>query len=190
MLSLTSSVSSAGIVMSASLTTFIPSCSPKRLEDLVFLDHAHAHGHLAQQIRARALLLLEHLPEGFLVEVTHVDHDRAEFSRHVTSSPSRQPGLAEAIGTRVVKIKIECCVEIELRARPSLEPCPSREPRSACPRSARPLLVSTRGWRQAEHCSLAAPLSLFFLLALSRLVKDSLLGVFDAFPQVVRLAGT
>ena len=28
MLSLTSSVSSAGIVMSASFTTFIPSCSP------------------------------------------------------------------------------------------------------------------------------------------------------------------
>ncbi len=56
------------------------------LHDLVFLDQIHAHRHLAQQLRARALLLLEHLPQGFLVEVTHVDHDCAESSRHVDRS--------------------------------------------------------------------------------------------------------
>ncbi len=54
----------------------------QRLEHLVFLDQTHPHRHLAQQLGAGALLLLEHLPEGFLVEVAHVDHDRAESSRH------------------------------------------------------------------------------------------------------------
>ena len=44
------------------------------------------HRDLAQQLRPGPLLLLEHLPEGFLVEVPHVDHDRAESSRHVELS--------------------------------------------------------------------------------------------------------
>ena len=54
----------------------------QRLEHLVFLDQPHPHGDLAQELAAGPLLLLEHLPEGFLVEVAHVDHDRAESSRH------------------------------------------------------------------------------------------------------------
>ena len=82
MLSLTSSVISAGIVTSASLTTFMPELLAQRLEDLVLLHQAHAHRHLAQQLGAGPLLLLEHLPQGLLVEVAHVDHDRAESSRH------------------------------------------------------------------------------------------------------------
>jgi hypothetical protein len=51
----------------------------------VFLDHAHAHGHFAQQVGAGTFLLFQHLPKGFLVEVTHVDHDRAESSSHLSS---------------------------------------------------------------------------------------------------------
>ncbi len=52
------------------------------LEHLVLLDHAHPHRDLAQKLGAGALLLLEQLPEAVLVEVAHVDHDRAKSSRH------------------------------------------------------------------------------------------------------------
>ena len=61
-----------------------PELLAQRLQDLVFLDQPHAHRDLAQQLGAGTLLLLDHLPEGFLVEVTHVDHDRAESSGHLS----------------------------------------------------------------------------------------------------------
>ncbi len=82
MLSLTSSVSSAGIVMSASLTTFMPSCSPSAFKTWSSLTSPMRTATLPSSSDAGPLLLLEHLPEGFLVEVTHVDHDRAESSCH------------------------------------------------------------------------------------------------------------
>ena len=82
MLSLTSSVSSAGIVDVGQLDHLHAELLAERLEHLVLLDQAQPDGHLAEQLVAGPLLLLEDLPEGVLVEVAHVDHDRAESSRH------------------------------------------------------------------------------------------------------------
>ena len=86
------------------------------LHHLVFLDQIHPNRHLAEQLRARALLLLEHLPQGFLVEVTHVDHDRAESSRHVNSPEARdrKPKQPAAVGRRSQQVVI---VDVEIENR-------------------------------------------------------------------------
>ena len=73
--SLTSSVSSAGIVVSASLMTFMPSCSPSALRTWSSLTRPSRTATLPSSSSAGALLLLEDLPELLLVEVAHVHQD-------------------------------------------------------------------------------------------------------------------
>ena len=72
--------------MSASFITFMPSCSPSALSTWSSLTSPIRTATLPSSSVPGPLLLLEHLPEGFLVEVAHVDHDRAESSRHSSLS--------------------------------------------------------------------------------------------------------
>ena len=112
--SLTSSVSSAGIVIVGQLHHLHPELLAQRLQDLVLLDQPHADRHLAEQLAVGPLLLLEDLPEVLLVEVAHVHQDRAESSRH--RRPSRGPNRPRIGGGRRAR-------RPPRRSRVSDEPC-------------------------------------------------------------------
>ena len=107
-----------------------PELLAQRLQDLVFLDHAHAHRHLAEQVGAGAFLLLEHLPEGLLVQVTHVDHDRAESSRHlsvVRGQWSVVRGQLSVVSCQLSVVVVSCPMSV-VRGQLSVVSCSCKQP--------------------------------------------------------------
>ena len=82
MLSLTSSVISAGIVVSASLITFMPSCSPSACSTCSSFTRPIRTATLPRSSLPDRFCSSRTFQRAVLVEVAHVDHDRAESSRH------------------------------------------------------------------------------------------------------------